>query len=217
MYGEIMLVHINLTKAKKVKGLRYLSFEDSIDFYDKYTFCVLASTGIDIKSNIRPYVAEVVSSVCKNDIEICAICMQRWNDFVLKPYETFLQIATSEAYSDEAFFDEDFTSELVETRTWEAQIKLLFPIVERYRTRFVKKYQQYIEKELPIKTITGEIIDDPLDVELGSLSWLAKEKCVPLSPKEYTQLDTFKKARNKLAHLKALDFEQVEWILSQKI
>ena len=205
------------TKAKKVKGLRYLSFEDSIDFYDKYTFCVLASTGIDIKSNIRPYVAEVVSSVCKNDIEICAICMQRWNDFVLKPYETFLQIATSEAYSDEAFFDEDFTSELVETRTWEAQIKLLFPIVERYRTRFVKKYQQYIEKELPIKTITGEIIDDPLDVELGSLSWLAKEKCVPLSPKEYTQLDTFKKARNKLAHLKALDFEQVEWILSQKI
>ena len=203
-------------KEKKVKGLKYLSFDDSIDFYDKYTFCVLASSGIDIKLNIRPYVAEMVSSVCKDDIELCAICMQQWNDFVRKPFETLLQISSSEVHSDKTTFAADYTPELVETRIWEAQIKLLFPIVERYRTRFVKKYQQYIAKTLPIKTITGEIIDDPLDVELGSLIWLVNDNSIPLSPKEYTQLDTFKKVRNKLAHLKTLDFEQVEWILSQK-
>ena len=204
-------------KAKKAKGLKYLSFDDSIDFYDKYTFCVLASTGIDISPGIRPYVAEVVSSVCKDDIELCALCMRRWNDFVKEPFSTLLQVASSETHSDGSAFSADYAPQTVESRIWEAQIKLLFPIAERYRTHFVKKYRSHIEKALPIKTMYGEVIDDPLDVELGALSYLAKDKTIPLSAKEDTRLDTFKEIRNYLAHLKTLDYERVEWVLSQTI
>ena len=204
-------------KAKKVKGLKYLSFDDSIDFYDKYTFCVLASTGIDISPGIRPYVAEVVSSVCKDDIELCAICMKQWKDFVKEPLKTLLQITSSKKHSDGSPISADYDTESVENRIWEAQIKLLFPIVERYRTHFVKKYRKHIEKALPIETVFGDLIDDPLDVELGALSRLVNEKKVPLTPKEDNQLDAFKKIRNNLAHLKILDYDQVEWVLSQKI
>ena len=204
-------------KAKKVKGLKYLSFVDSIDFYDKYTFCVLASTGIDISPGIRPYVAEVVSSVCKDDIELCAICMKQWKDFVKEPLKTLLQITSSKKHSDGSPISADYDTESVENRIWEAQIKLLFPIVERYRTHFVKKYRKHIEKALPIETVFGDLIDDPLDVELGALSRLVNEKKVPLTPKEDNQLDAFKKIRNNLAHLRTLDYDQVMWVLSQKI
>lgn len=204
------------TKTKKVKGIKYLSFDDSIDFYDKYSFCVLASTGIDIRPSIRPYVAEVVSSVCKDDIELCALCMQQWNDFVKEPLKTLIQVTSSETHSDGSPFSADYNTESVEARIWEAQIKLLFPIVERYRTYFVKKYRKHIEKALPLETVYGEIIDDPLDVELGALCRLVKEKIVPLTPKENDQLDSFKVIRNYLAHLRTLDFERVEWVLSQK-
>ena len=205
------------SKAKRVKGIKYLSFDDSIDFYDKFAFCALASTGIDIKPSIRPYVAEVVSSVCTDDIELCALCLQRWNDFVKDPYETLTQITASEAHSNGTPFAIDYSSETVETRIWEAQIKLLFPVVERYRTRFVKKYLNYIEKALPIETAYGELIDNPLDVELGTLAYLVKGKSLPLTLKEDSQLDTFRNVRNSLAHLKTLDFEQVEWVLSQRV
>ena len=111
----------------------------------------------------------------------------------------------------------DYDTESVENRIWEAQIKLLFPIVERYRTHFVKKYRKHIEKALPIETVFGDLIDDPLDVELGALSRLVNEKKVPLTPKEDNQLDAFKKIRNNLAHLRTLDYDQVMWVLSQKI
>ena len=63
----------------------------------------------------------------------------------------------------------------------------------------------------------GDLIDDPLDVELGALSRLVNEKKVPLTPKEDNQLDAFKKIRNNLAHLRTLDYDQVMWVLSQKI
>lgn len=207
----------DISKAKKVKGVKYLSFDDTIDFYDKFAFCALASTGIEIKPSIRPYVAEVVSSVCTDDIELCAICLRHWSDFVFRPYETLTRIADSEAHSNGTHFAIDLISETVETRIWEAQIKFLFPVVERYRTRFIKKHLKYIEKALPIETAYGEIIDDPLDVELGALSYLVKGKKIPLTLKEELQLDTFRNVRNNLAHMKTLDYEQVEWVLSQKL
>lgn len=206
-----------ISKAKKIKGVKYISFDDSINYYDKFAFCALASTGIDIKPGIRPYVAELVSSVCIDDIELCALCLEHWNDFVRQPYDTLTQIIASRAHSNGTSFSTGYSPETVETRIWEAQIKLLFPVVERYRTSFVKKYLQYVEKALPIETAYGELIDDPLDIELGALFHLAKEKMIPLTSKEICQLDTFRKIRNYLAHLKTLDFEQVEWLLSQKV
>ena len=207
----------DISKAKKVKRVKYLSFDDTIDFYDKFAFCALASTGIEIKPRIRPYVAEVVSSICTDDIELCALCLQHWNDFVLNPYETLTQIAASETHRNGTPFAIDLSSEKATTRIWEAQIKLLFPVVERYRTRFIKNHLKYIEKTLPIKTAYGEIIDDPLDVELGTLSYLVKRKKITLTPKEEHQLDTFRNVRNSLAHMKTVDYEQVEWVLSHKL
>lgn len=213
----ILETQTETTMAKKLKGIKHLSFDDSISFYDKYSFCIMASTEIDIKTTIRPYVAEIVSSVCRDDIELCATCMQHWKDFVNEPYETLMQIVQSEEHGNATNFAADYSPELVDARTWEAQIKLLFPIVERYRTRTVKKYCQYIEKALPIETAYGEIINDPLGVELGTFSRLVKEKSISLSSKENAQLDSFKKVRNYLAHMKTLDFKMVEWVLSQRI
>lgn len=41
---------------------------------------------------------------------------------------------------------------------WETQLKTVFPVIERYRSYFIKKYSSYIQKALPPSAIpTGRI------------------------------------------------------------
>lgn len=201
-------------KPKAIKGLSYLNFDDSIDSYDKFTFCALASTDIEIKQHLRPYLAELVSTVCKNDIELCSLCIQHWQKFLSDPRQALKQIIETEHHSDESPFDIDISPSSIETLVWEGQIKLLFPIIEQYRSEFVKKHVSAIKSSLPIQNSYGEVIDNPLDVELGSLIQLVGRKKFSLSTTEYNQLDQFRRARNDLAHLSTLEFSRVDAILS---
>lgn len=202
-------------KPKSVKGLNYLSFDDSIDAYDKFTFCALASTDIEIKAYLRPYLADMASTVCKNDIELSALCIEHWKDFLDDPYGTLKQIIETESHSDYSPFDLDVNQDHINTLVWEAQIKLLFPIIERYRSSFVKRHSNAISDNFPIQNSFGEVINSPLDVELGTLIQLVGQKRLALTMSEYNQLDMFRCARNDLAHLSMLEFSRVEAILAQ--
>lgn len=217
--SAVFILEISDTRirAKAMKGLYYLSFDDSIDFYDKFTFCALASTDIDIKPHLRPYLAELVSTVCKSDIELCSLCIRHWQDFLSEPYLTLKEIINTEHHSDGTSFDIDMNPGSIDTLIWEGQIKLLFPVIERYRSVFVKRHAPAIESCLPIQNSNGEIIDNPQDVELGSLIQLAGQKRIFLSTAEYKQLDQFRCARNDLAHLSVIEFARADSILSQNL
>lgn len=205
------------SRPKAIKGLNCLSFNESINSYDKFTFCALASTDIDIKSYLRPYLAELVSTVCKDDIELCSFCIEAWKDFLSDPYRTLEYIIRTKRHSDDTPFDIDMNRTVMDSLIWEGQIKLLFPAIERYRSCFVKKHLSSIESVLPIENVFGEIISNPLDVELGLLIQLAGMKKLSLSNSEYEMLDQYRHARNDLAHLSVLDFSRVETILAQNL
>ena len=213
----ILETHTPNIRQTGIKGIRSINFDDQIDSYDKFTFCALASTDIDIKGYLRPYLADLVSTVCKDDIELCAVCLRRWSDFLKDPLQTLKQIMEEEFHSDGSLFQIDLDQSTLDTSIWKGQIKLLFPIVERYRSKFIKQHYPAIHKVLPVQTSYGESITNPFDVELGSLIQMAGKKYITLSTIEYNQLDNFRRARNDLAHITPLEFSRVDWILSQKI
>ena len=107
----------------------------------------------------------------------------------------------------------DLDKSRIDSLIWECQIKLIFPVIEKYRSRFVSQHQKEISAALPIDNAFGDVITSPQDVELGHLVQLVGMGRISLTLRGYQELDLFRKARNDLAHLTPLEYEAVEDIL----
>lgn len=217
--GAVFILEVqgNTGRIKQFKGVRYISMDESIDAYDRYAFCTLASTDVSVPASLRPYLAELVSSVCQDDVELCALCISRWDAFIENPANCLKTICQDETRSDGSEFEPHLDSTTINPLIWEAQIKILFPIIEKFRSGFIKDHYTAIMNTLPIKNSNGETIDNPVDVELGTLIYLVGQKRIVLTTKEYERIDKFRKIRNDLAHLTPVEYERARWTLNQDL
>jgi len=201
---------------KAVKGVQNFCFSNEIDAYDCFAFCALASTEEGISLALRPYLAELVSTLCRDDLELCAVCIQQNRTFLENPQMVLQDIHQKKLRSDGRPFDTSSVLDNLRERLWESQLKLLFPALQRYLVGFIQAYKEEIQAALPFTTSYGAEINDPRDVELGLLVYLADAKQLVLDSAAYQQLTLFRDARNSLAHMKPIDFSAVEKILTAR-
>jgi len=204
---------------RSLQEFRYFCFGSTIQEYDKFTFCALACSDVRIAPALRPYLVELTATLCSEDMELFPYCLERGSDFLQKPLETLCEITANRFRSDGSPFAPLPDTEDLRRRIWKSQLKLLFPVLEEYRSSFVSRYSDRIEECLPIENTFGEKITSPQDLQLGDLSLLIGRRVfdISLSPEEHQELMRFKKARDQLAHLKTVDYPTAERILSQKI
>lgn len=210
----VLEVHDNAAVARKTKkGMQNIIFNHNIGAYDKYAFCTLASSGTRCKEYLRPYLAEIVSSLCDDDMELCAACVAKGAEFLEMPYEV-VQKLVKEAYrSDGERYSFTKSKADVEVFVWEAQLKYIFPLVESYRKYFILHYNNTIKAVLPISNSNGEVADMPEDVEIGTLFYLVNKGDIVIPAQEYTDLKFYRNARNRLAHMNPLSNKDVDAIL----
>ena len=209
----IMEVHDDSIARKSKKGIKNLIFNQKIGDYDKYAFCALASSETRCKEYLRPYLAEVVSSVCGDDVELCAACVLRGMEFLSLPDQTINDIIESCHRSDGERYFFNKSKEEITVSIWESQLKYIFPLIESYRKYFVKRYIRAIKNILPISNSYGEKVTIPEDVEIGTLFYLVGRGDIVISSTEYNELERYRNARNRLAHMNVLENEEVEAIL----
>lgn len=209
----ILEVHEDIRVPKGISGLHMISFEKIIDPFDVYTFCALSCTDGGFSERERLYLSQTVSSVCGQDVELCKYCIAQGKTFLKDPAECLNQIVENELRSNGLPFTYPQSSDTLNTKIWESQIKTLFPIIEQYRSRFVKKYYQQIKSALPVENAFGESISSPCNVELGTLIQLTAQGIISLSSSEYDLLDCFRNARNTLAHLRVIPYDDAVIIL----
>ena len=198
---------------KKVRGIQRVAYSECVDAYDRFTFCALASADVALEPGLRPYLTELCSTLCGEDVELCAACIRRGRAFLEDPEGTLRAIAREEARSDGTPFDiAPLEAELPE-RIWRSQVRALFPVLQQYLSGFIQQHRAEIQRNLPITNSFGEVIDDPQDVELGLLVLLAASQRLALSGGEHTRLHQFRDARNSLAHMKPVDFPTASGIL----
>lgn len=202
-------------RLKSLKGVKYISMDENIDAYDRYTFCALASTDVSVPAYLRPYLAELVSSVCQEDVELCSLCINQWDSFIKDPINALKAICDTETRSDGTTFEVQINPAIINPLIWEAQLKVLFPKIEKFRSGFIKKHYHEIMNSLPIKNANGDNVNDPVDVEIGALIYLAGQKKIVLNTKEYERTDEFRKIRNELAHLTPVEYYRAKWVLEQ--
>ena len=203
--------------GSSVIGTKYLekiSFNESITAYDRYAFCTLISTDLPISQDARGYLANLVS-VVSDDVELCAQCIRRGNEFLDNPADCIKEILNNEHRDDGTQFVFAADEKELSHRIWEGQIGFVFPALERYRLKFIELHKKDIRKGLPIESAFGEVIENAEDAELGTLLQMTDQGGIQMhSNDEYGNLRKIKQARNDLAHLRPLDYETIKFILS---
>ena len=74
-----------------------------------------------------------------------------------------------------------------------------------------------IEKQLPIKNDCGEEYCNPNDVEVGMLLHFISSGIIKTTTKEHDLMKRLKEARNMLAHLNTIVFNDVEVIFNMEL
>lgn len=110
----------------------------------------------------------------------------------------------------------------LEHRMWQAQIRTLFPWIEMERVDIVNKWRPNIERGLRETSLEqfGERVERPEDVELGLLRycmthWKPDGEYVMYLPDRFVRdrVHFLHRCRNKLAHLSAIDREELVELL----
>lgn len=195
------------------KGIGVLDWSQSADAYDVYTYCALESSETNIAPLLRPYLVELASRLCGTDVELARVCVLAGEDFLSAPEETLRELKAFAARSNGQPFSFPIDSEKCAAHIWEAQIRCLFAILEKYRSSYVSRHKPEIMACLPFSTKDRILISELKDVELGHLVYLAAEKRLHIPSTDYDMLDFLRQARNDLAHLNMLSFEKVQRIL----
>ena len=196
------------------KGIKKHSYRKEIEHYDNYLFNMLAVSGLKENELFKQYLAEAVSILLQEDMELASYCISYGRKFLAQPWQTLEEIAKEQRRSDGTDFQVRITASELQERLWEAQIKVIFPLLEKHRNKIIQNYQREIEALLPLNAAYGESFEEANEVELGVISYLAASGKLQMSYEDSCQVAKLKDARNTLAHLKTLRQEEVDEIFA---
>ena len=203
--------------ATQRAGIKRISYVDSIEHYDNVLFNMLAASSLKGTEMFKRYLAEVVSLMFPNDVELSAKCIASGKEFLINRESVLKKISDCESRSNGDCFEVILFEDEQNEKVWEAQIKVLFPIIERYRNKIVKKYRNEIESALPITTNYGDEITSADDVELGLIISIVASGKLRISSSDYDCVYKMKTARNGLAHFGVLSQDEVDYVVSIEI
>ena len=184
-------------------SLEILSYSEKISGYDSFAFNIFAAADFANENHLmKQYLAELVSALTEGDVEFGAECIDRSNDLLRNPAEVFEDILW------EGKFISGKSTDDIELAIWMTQLKLIFPLVETFRRNFIRRYEEQIKNTPPY-------LWPPEEVEIGQLYGLFAQRRWLLNEKDADDLEFYREARNKLAHLKILPFEELQKVFEK--
>lgn len=184
-------------------GIESLSYAKRISDYDGFAFNIFIAAEFGKENNLtKQYLAELVSALTEGDVEFGAACIKRSEKFLQNPAIVFENILSTDKFSSHK------TAEDIDFAIWTAQLKLIFPLIETFRRNFVKKYELTIKNTFPYQ-------NSPEELEIGNLYGLFNTKRWLLDSEDADDLEMYREARNKLAHLKHLPFSELKKIFEK--
>lgn len=141
------------------------------------------------------------------------MCVAKGTEFLETPYEVIQKLVKETYRSDGGLYSFTKSKADIEMLVWEVQLKYIFPLVESYRKYFISQYNSAIKAVLPISNSYGEDVNLPEDIEIGTLSYLVRKGDITISNREHTELECYRDARNRLAHINPLCNKAVDAIL----
>ena len=226
----VLEVNENISVAEN-NLLRVINFSDCVSNYDVQLFnSFVLGNQKQYSDGWKKYIAVCTASICGIDAEISQIMLQNLDFRVESPLEGIGQIdqmpdfmRRGENGSNHVLWHyRNGDIALLEHRLWSAQVQVLFPMIELERVELIGRYESQIRDVLASGGITqyNQILQEPMDVELGTLSYLMGAKMedgfytlyIP-SEEDRERIRFLHTCRNQLAHASCCTPEQVEQLL----
>lgn len=197
-------------------------FRDVVDVLDLFMFALWKAPHSIRNPERRALLAHTVSQVARWDCLLAEQLLTLSIEEALSPERALLQYArdcgwtasTSRCWENgtidgprdrpvvhSALLSVSGERRSIRHRFWTAQAAVLLPLVEERRVAIIPRCRRYLK--LPMQTERGQVISDPLDLELGQLAWYLDRSNTPPAVKR--QVRWLRNARNKLAHMEPLE------------
>ena len=217
--------NMNVTATKYIQTINY---SDSVSNYDVQLFNSFVLDGEGTYSNSwKKYIAVMAALICDIDVEVSERLLRETDFRKEEPIKGIQRISKLPEFkyrgleADSAhvlwYYQNGYISE-IKHRVWAAQVQILFPIIEFERESIIRKWEALIKAALEEEETKqyGEIIKEPIDVELGTLCYMmARENGVLYIPDENARrrIRFLHECRNLLAHASCCTSEQVSELL----
>ncbi len=235
--------HLQYGMDSSMKTLRYSDF---VNYYDALLFNNMILSSSHRSLEWMQYISTVASLLCKLDVELSESLINQSDLAIESPIDSLRNIAADTYYLNRyeaehlaiqhpfALIRTDRCDEMQHI-VWQAQLQVLFPLIEAERITFIKQHYVEIEKALDEAyfdfgkctnlyiTQFGERISDPYDVDIGTIyrmNHLRKASDVSLYmlflPKmeDRDRLALLHEMRNLIAHVETCTIKQVAEFLS---
>jgi len=191
-----------------------VSWNDHIFNYDVLMFAMHKVRNINEPESIKMYVSQVASSIASLDVELCDALINNYYRLIRYPERT-VQTVCNEVYTNDKAKIFQMTKRQFTYILWSAQEQVLFPIIEKERLEFIRKYYHIVSanfQKAKVKEFQSIDLDSPMDMELGTLVDICNKKFegteeIKNNINDWSMLKTLRHARNKIAHRQPVDFE----------
>lgn len=208
--GVFLLETSDNFNVRSSKGIEILSYDRKISDYDNFAFHILIASEFCRENDLtKQYLAELVTQLVGNNVELGAACVKHGNEFLKNPRKVFTEILNAENFSSTK------TEEETDFAIWLTQLKLTFPLIEIFRRNLIKNYHAAISSALPCNSGYGERIEMSEQAELGTLVHLVNLKQLWFNKSDWDELTNYLSVRNRLAHLKTLPFDELQRIFDK--
>lgn len=221
------------------KFMEYIDFSDCVSSYDVQlfnSFVLNEDEGLAYGSDLwKRYISTTAAMVCDVDAEISEWLLREVDfrqesaiDGIGRIVEQgdFSRRGTEEGSNHVLWLYRNNKNAELKHRVWASQVQVLFPIIEMERIELISKYRDEISKALADNHITqyGELISDPMEVELGSLCYMMSHRqdqdyymyklYIP-DEADRERISFLHDCRNSIAHASICEPEQVRRLLEK--
>lgn len=147
---------------------------------------LLLLTSVLNNTQIPSYQAELAMNLAPRDPEVSSELLLQGERLLLDVTQTAREFG----------IDEERANSAVQ----QTNLVCLFPKIERCRFAFARKHRAKLMPCLPIRSVEGELIDDPMELEVGHMNYLIRNKGKLKNLPGADMIQLCAMVRNKIAH-----------------
>lgn len=197
------------TKDRYIKSSKSVDcyyYDENISEFDTLLLCMTILSEQKYTLSEKKYVSETAVEIASGNVVLAGKLAECGDSLVKDTPHTVMTVLKNEGISLK------FDSVKIKTALWQAQIKVLFPVLEQYRLGLISKYKDTIKINLCNSPTGTYKTENPYELEIGELYHLCRSYHI-LQRNEFDMLSQIRDTRNCLAHWDILSFEEIKKIL----